>query len=660
MRHKMGIAYLQSCILFSALFLAQLFSVEAADARSSVANSPQKLVNFRGRLTIDDPSVSLASTLLRVNGTDVAVAEDGRFGGAVAESDIYQLRASGKKLFTSIQTFAHAELTNAGASGLAIPSISLVSKRRGRVELVFGGDVMMGRRYEQPRWNEPTLIHPQTVLSDMTQLTTSMKPYFETSDFASVNLETVLATSDPGEYAPKSIVFYTHSNAARALKSMGVDYVTFGNNHIYDYLDSGVRTTVDAVDAAGLAYSGGGLNQSEALAPHLRVINGQDYAFIGFVGWKGRVDPDQVAGEDKGGAAYGSQENIEKATRQASDGSRVVVAQYHGSREYSEGPTAITERRMRAAIDSGADLVVGHHPHVSQGLELYNGKLIAWSLGNVIFDQFFYETHGTFVLKVWMDGDEFYRAEVIPIHIRNYKPLPAIGQVREYVLKRLTRLSADRGTTVSRSGGHGVIERADNKRSNALAPSNMKQSVSGNRNGHDLFFRGDFESYALDQKRDRSWQVKNATLTWVKKPHSGRYALSLNPSGSAGNMQLGFKTFFRVLKEEDMRFEGWFKPDEDMTVTAFAQYRPRGMNRYKALAEASLISLGTAKLKAGDWQKTEFDFKNLRAEPDKPPLPVRVLLEFEQSNGINAGSLLIDDVKLLELDRTDKSGSVSH
>ena len=443
-------------VLILFLGLAIIGSIPNSFAKEAFTMSEQK-VDIRGQIVIADSDKLPTELVLSINRIETKVDLHGRYSVRLTEADVYQIRITGIGIFEMVQTFAHIELTSETGPQLNIPKIEVVAKRPGRVELIFGGDVMMGRRYLKPRWNEPQLVRDDHRAADMEGLIDAMKPYFQSADYAAINLETILAENEPIEHAPKSVVFYTHPQILEALKSLGVDYVSLGNNHTYDYLDQGLDATLAALRSSGLGFSGAGIDEQSALAPFRTSIKGQDYAMLGYVGWKGRVTPNQVARGKKGGAALGSINTINKAVAKESAAGRVVVVQYHGSREYSEGPTEITEERLKAAVDAGADLVVGHHPHVTHGLELYNGKLIAYSLGNFLFDQFFYETHAAYALKVWMDGEDFYRAEVIPIHVKAYRSQPAMADVRRHILQRVFAFSAERGTYLRMSGGHGLI-----------------------------------------------------------------------------------------------------------------------------------------------------------------------------------------------------------
>ncbi|WOE75898.1 CapA family protein [Alterisphingorhabdus coralli] len=633
-------------------------------------SSAQSNVDIIGKVAIADAGASPDKIRITINGVHTRTGEEGTFHITVAEAPIYQIAFQGEAIFSSVQTFAAVELQQDTSGTLTVPAIELVAKTEGRVEMIFGGDFMVGRRYLDPQWNEPVLVREETRADDMRALTQHMKPYFETADFASVNLESILATAEPPEHAPKSVVFYTHPDALLALEDMGVDYVSLGNNHSYDYLDDGLKQTFEALEQSPIGHSGAGLNATQAEAPWRISMNNHDYAMLGYVGWKGRVTPNQVAEADKGGAALGTQEVMQMAAADADRKGEISVIQYHGSREYSEGPTELTETRIKAAVDAGADLVIGHHPHVTHGLELYNGKLIAWSLGNFLFDQFFYETHGAMALRVWMDGDQFYRAEVIPLHIKDYRPVPAVADVRNYVLQRVMSLSSERNTPLRLSGGHAVLSAADDmadlgisavthtqleggkiKRLPTVLSSGSGEDIAkdtGIRFGKDLFFRGGFESHNAFGLNDRSWQIDNAQAALSDVSKGGDYALNLVSAGQEGTITFAPKTFLRVFNKDSYTLTTWIKPKFALEVEAFTQSRPRGMDRYQALETSPLSPIGKASLKAGEWQQIHFDFSAARDVRGRA-LPMRPVLKFQVAEtGANPDMILLDELAIVE------------
>ena len=581
---------------------------------------------LKGFVLLADQTSLPIGTTVEVNGVKQTIGPNGKFAIPVSSEEIFRIKLSGPGLYDSLHTFSQVELAMEDGK-MFIPTITLVKEKAGRRLLTFGGDAMMGRRYLEPRWEEERLIHNATRLKDMKSILSEMKPYFEIADYAAINLETILTKTEPAESAPKSVVFFTHPDIVKALEWMSVDYVSLGNNHTYDYLEDGLETTLSALENSKLGFSGAGLNEAEALKPHIADLDGVPVSAWGYVGWKGRVTPNQVAESNKGGAAYGSEENIRSSLNAGVKPNQIDVVQYHGSREYSEGPSESTETRLKLAIDYGADLVIAHHPHVAQGFELYNGKLIAYSLGNFAFDQFFNSTHAAATVNVWMDGDDFYRAEVIPLHVKGYKPLPATNKTRRYILDRITRLSGGRHTIVSRSGGHAVID------SRQAEPA-IKPSGKG-----DVLYVGDFESYSSFETHERTWAAKNATFEPTTDARKGNYALKITPVNADEPATFGLKTFMKVYPADKMRWQGYVKASEGTSISASIQYRPKGMNRYEALENAPLETLGSFETKSNSWTPIHFEFD----APSWKSHASRILLKIENTKE----PVTLDDIEII-------------
>lgn len=639
-----------------ALFLATGPAAAVAADAGGAATTAAAAQSVAGEVRIVGGTVDLSTLDAWVNGVPVQIAADGRYNAAIPDAAHYQLAVKGKGIFDAVFTFGAAEVAQSGA--LRIPPVELVARAPGRVEMFFGGDTMIARRFETPIWNERTLVRPASRAADMARLLTPMQPYFTGADLASLNLETVLATRDLGGVEGKSVVFHTHSDAAQVLADAGIDYVSLGNNHVYDQVEPGLASTVAALDRAGLAWSGAGSNEAEALRAARLDLGGQRYAMLGFVGWKGTVEPNQIAEKAKGGAAFGSDENIAASVAREAAAGHAPIVQYHGSSEYSARPTDISERRMKLAIDKGAALVVSHHPHVAHGLELYKGRLIAYSIGNYLFDQYFPETHASFALKVWMDGDTLFRAEAIPIQILDYRPVPAVGEIRQAVLRRIIDLSAERGTTIGIVGGHGTIMpdnriaaprlcRAEARGGLALfrydlaAPAAPCTDAAARPTGRDLFMRGDFEAMQYGDASDRSWALAGAKADLVAPGHGGRQALRLRGEG-AGAMVVAPKTFFRETGARRYTLAGWIRAEAGAVVEALVQEHPKGTGRFGALETAPVRGFGSQALADGGWQPFRFD---LQLAEGAPLLPLRPLLRIR-----GAGEAVIDDLAFIAWD----------
>ncbi len=598
---------------------------------------------------------------------DVKSFNSKSFTLTLADSRIYQLKIESEGFYPSIQTFSHNELSASEDLSVTIAPLSLVKKKPKRVMLAFGGDVMMGRRYAAPHLNEKVLIRKGHEKEDTKRIVAHVKPYMEIADYSAVNLETQISKTTPKQRAPKGVTFFSPPETLGALKWAGIDYVTLGNNHVYDYLDEGLVSTLKYLKEYELDYSGAGLDQKEALKAHQSTLNGQDFSMLGFVGWEGGFSPNQVAEASKGGSAFGSKENIITTVARESGQNRATIVQYHGSLEYTNEPTAMTESRLKTAIDKGADLVIAHHPHVTQGFELYEGKFIAYSMGNFIFDQYFHDTPHSFVLYVWMDGEEFHRAEIVPIYIKGYMPIPATGIERNIITRRVNHLSGLRGLESTVSGGHIMLSanKAQESKSKTIKINKGNdlvslysypvlgniQAINNNNNdkihnryrlGRNLLNGGDFENYDGFTSEERGWELENATLT-NDNSINGSYSIKANTS--QGTSKVGMKTFRRVFKAGNpMSYRADIKTNEDIRVKLYFQRRKTRDKLKQGFANDPVLLEETVLKANSNVQTMDFDFNTPRVGLRS----YRVWLEISNEGASTKPEVYLDDVALIE------------
>jgi poly-gamma-glutamate capsule biosynthesis protein CapA/YwtB (metallophosphatase superfamily) len=133
---------------------------------------------------------------------------------------------------------------------------------------------------------------------------------------------------------------------------------------------------------------------------------------------------DWVARRGHGGAAMWLDATSPDAIATLKEEVDLVVVQLHSGFQYMWAPSASVRDNAYRAIDAGADIVICHHPHVLQGFEWYRGRLIAYSLGNFIFDQDFLATFASAYLRTVWDGTELVEARVVPVEIQGYRPTP--------------------------------------------------------------------------------------------------------------------------------------------------------------------------------------------------------------------------------------------
>ncbi len=594
-----------------------------------------------GKIDTSFDNIGTEGLSVTVNNRPATLAQDGAYSVDLQVEPYYTVRVEGAGIHTLIQTFGMTELYRASCDCLALPSLEVVARKAGRVELLFVGDTMAGRRYSDPIWGERVLVQRDDPLPDLRELLEPMRPYVEAADLASANLEIVLSDHDLAEAAPKSIVFYAPARLADALAQAGFDFVTLGNNHSYDYLEEGLASTIAAVEAAGLAWSGAGLDEKQALAASRLDVAGQPLSMLGYVGWKGRVDPNQVAQADKGGAAYGSDRNIAASvTREAALG-RLPIVQYHGSSEYSDEPSKDSERRMKLAIDSGAALVASHHPHVPQGLEVYGDTLIAYSTGNFLFDQYFLETHGSFALKVWLDDGRFVRAEIIPTRILDYRPVPAVGSMREAVLDRLVRLSAERGTHIMRNGGHGVVLPSSGNAPLVQATDSPERILLGS---------GDFENAVYGPAIDRSLKITGGEARYDFDGRTG-HVLTISAERDAPQISLAPSTFFRAIPASEVLVSGRIKTSRALEMWIGNQTRPKGTDRFEALETAPVDIVAGGEIDAtGEWRDFAFRYPLDTTGAPRPFRPILMLVA-QDGGSLGEATIELDDLSVVAFER---------
>lgn len=241
-----------------------------------------------------------------------------------------------------------------------------MAEEKSPIRLVFGGDVTLASWYESIAGT-----------SDPSWPFRRLKPYFDTADLVMVNCETTI--TDRGVRQPKQFNFRMKPSLARAFPEAGIAIVTIANNHVFDYGRQGLEDTIRHLDEAGVSHVGAGINLAEARKPVWRTIRGIRFAFLGY----GNYSP---ATSDRAGVAYRFPGHVAADIREAKRaGADRVVVNFHWGTERAVKPGDSDRRLAHLAVDAGADVVVGHHPHVLQPVETYRGKIIAYSLGNLIF-----------------------------------------------------------------------------------------------------------------------------------------------------------------------------------------------------------------------------------------------------------------------------------
>jgi poly-gamma-glutamate capsule biosynthesis protein CapA/YwtB (metallophosphatase superfamily) len=330
---------------------------------------------------------------------------------------------------------------------------------------------MFGRLYLDPQadgTHQNALIDPNDGKT-AEALVRHVAPLTRSADFMVPNVETAFAmggTAHPG----KPFVFLSPPSAVAGVVALGADVVSLANNHTYDFFEDGMRSTLDSLHAAGLTTFGAGMDDTEAYRPAILEKRGLKIGLAGLCGIRvcgvrhGDDDvpdqpPYQGASSDHGGVAKLDAPNVTPMLNQLRANDDRVTVLVHGGIEYQPFPTEGQESAAHRAIDLGADLVVGHHPHVVQAFESYGGKLVAYSLGNLVFDQELHETWPAVILRVRYPKEPGPLSDFVvdPIYLEDYVPYPAAGGLARNIVRSLAETSAERGVTIVEEGARGRV-----------------------------------------------------------------------------------------------------------------------------------------------------------------------------------------------------------
>jgi poly-gamma-glutamate synthesis protein (capsule biosynthesis protein) len=238
------------------------------------------------------------------------------------------------------------------------------------------------------------------------------------ADIAVANLE--CAISERGQAANKGYTFRAAPPAATALAAGGIDVVSLANNHSLDFGPVALLDSIAHLQRNGVKSVGAGASAAVVRQPAIVAANGLRVAFLAYVDVPSDGSFSRAAweaGEATPGVAWLDPGNLAADIREAHRAADIVVVLLHFGREFADHPTADQRAQARAAIDAGASLVLGSHSHVLQEVEAYGGGLIAYSLGNFVFDGFDPPSNDSAILEVDLtrDGPVAYR--LVPVSV---------------------------------------------------------------------------------------------------------------------------------------------------------------------------------------------------------------------------------------------------
>jgi poly-gamma-glutamate capsule biosynthesis protein CapA/YwtB (metallophosphatase superfamily) len=303
------------------------------------------------------------------------------------------------------------------------------------VRLIFTGDIIPSRCVYARQQSE----------GDFTFAFQKMAPLLASADIAVGSLDASLSAAGAPIGCTPTFDLLAPPQSIEGLTYSGFDVMTIASNHAKDCgqaaasCDQAVLDTVANLHNAGIATAGGGANLAEARKPAIVAVNGIRFAFLGY---------DDVANyynatDSSPGTAPLDSTTLAGDVRAAKAQADIVIVMPHWGSEYTLSPTARQQEMAHLAIDSGATLVVGNHPHWAQATENLGNKFIDYALGNFVFDQdWSIETQQGLVMAATFQGKQLVKVELFPIRIdQAYQPALASPEEGAQILDRIASVS---------------------------------------------------------------------------------------------------------------------------------------------------------------------------------------------------------------------------
>jgi poly-gamma-glutamate synthesis protein (capsule biosynthesis protein) len=314
------------------------------------------------------------------------------------------------------------------------------------VTIAAVGDLMLGGRAE-PFLNEFGTDYPFR----------DVMPVLRRADIVAGNLESPVSIRGKA-VENKKFTLRVGPLGARALKSAGIRFVSLANNHTMDFGPLALQDTLAALTENGILFAGAGMNLDDARAPALLKVRGKTLAFLSY---SLTFPLEFFASAGRPGTAPGYADFVKADIEKVRPSADLVIVSFHWGAELMTSAKDYQVELGRLAIDWGADLVLGHHPHVLQDIELYKGRLIVYSLGNFVFGSESNRTNWSMILLLTFRGNTLASAEAVPIDVNNYRvkyqPRILAGKAAWDVLEAINTVSARFNTRLNIRGDRGIL-----------------------------------------------------------------------------------------------------------------------------------------------------------------------------------------------------------
>lgn len=298
--------------------------------------------------------------------------------------------------------------------------------------LTFVGDIIFGR-----------YVHKRLeALGDYAASFRAIADELQVADLTIGDLECSLSDTfpQPENEDPQTFMFKTWTDTVAGLELADIDVLARANNHSFNFGAQGMQDTTDTLNAAGILHFGMGHNLAEARQPAIATVGDLSFAFLGYNGVSDMWDG---AGPDWAGTAPMVDSYVIEDIQSAAAAGHIVIPYFHWGIEYVSLPTDQQRYFAQIAIDSGASIVIGSHPHWVQAVETYKGKPIVYSLGNFVFDQAWSrETQEGVYANVWFEGSTVKFIDLIAVLIEDeHRPRRMSASEEHPVLERIWEAS---------------------------------------------------------------------------------------------------------------------------------------------------------------------------------------------------------------------------
>jgi poly-gamma-glutamate capsule biosynthesis protein CapA/YwtB (metallophosphatase superfamily) len=308
-----------------------------------------------------------------------------------------------------------------------VPVISPVKEtKKSEVVISSVGDCTLGTDDNFNKATSLPVIYQKS--QDPDYLFKNVSSIFKNDDFTVANLETTF--TDAAVKRPKTFNFKGDPKLANSLILGNIEAVNISNNHIYDYNQKGFNDTINTLKEKQVKFFGEGYKL-------ITTIKGVKFGLLGYQGWS---SDEKILKKLKSDIESLNKENC------------IVIINFHWGQERKYTPNSIQKKLAHSAIDNGADLIIGHHPHVIQGIEKYKDRYICYSLGNFCFggnsnpsdkDSFIFQSK--FVVednKLTSIGIKVVPCSISSVTYKNdYSPTPLKGTEKSRLLTKLNKLS---------------------------------------------------------------------------------------------------------------------------------------------------------------------------------------------------------------------------